>query len=105
MDETARRRENQMAYNEAHGIVPRGIKKSVKDILEATIPGAGLAVAKNRKVAEAAGRYDIMSRKELEKHINELESKMYAHAQNMEFEEAAHLRDQIKVLQDKFISL
>jgi len=105
MDETARRREKQMAYNEAHGIVPRGIKKSVKDILEATIPGAGLAVAKNRKVAEAAGRYDIMSRKELEKHINELESKMYAHAQNMEFEEAAHLRDQIKVLQDKFISL
>ena len=105
MDETARRREKQTAYNEAHGIVPRGIKKSVKDILQATIPGAGLAVAKNRKVAEAAGRYDVMSRKELEKHINELEGKMYAHAQNMEFEEAAHLRDQIKVLQDKFISL
>ncbi len=105
MDETARRREKQIAYNEAHGIVPRGIKKSVKDILQATIPGAGLAVAKNRKVAEAAGRYDVMSRKELEKHINELEGKMYAYAQNMEFEEAAHLRDQIKVLQDKFISL
>lgn len=105
MDETSRRRKKQIAYNTAHGIVPKGIKKSVKDILEATIPGAGLAVAKNRKVAEAAGRYDVMSRKELEKLIKEQEDKMYAHAQNMEFEEAAQLRDQIKILQDKFISL
>jgi len=104
MDETARRREKQIAYNTEHGIIPKGIKKSVKDILEATIPGAGLAVAKNRKVAEAAGRYEVMSRKELEKHIKELEDKMYNHAQNMEFEEAAQLRDQIKMLNDKFIS-
>ena len=105
MSETARRREKQIAYNEAHGITPKGIKKSVKDILEATIPGAGLAVAKNRKIAEEAGRYDVMSRAELEKQIKEMEDKMYSHAQNMEFEEAAHLRDQIKVLQDKFLVL
>ncbi|MCK5648528.1 MAG: excinuclease ABC subunit UvrB [Gammaproteobacteria bacterium] len=105
MSETARRREKQIVYNEEHGITPKGIKKSVKDILEATIPGAGLAVAKNRKVAEAAGRYEVMSRPELEKQIKEMEEKMYSHAQNMEFEEAAHLRDQIKVLQDRFISL
>ncbi len=105
MSETARRREKQIAYNEAHGITPKGIKKSVKDILEATIPGAGLAVAKNRKIAEEAGRYEVMSRTELEKQIKEMEDKMYSHAQNMEFEEAAHLRDQIKVLQDKFLVL
>lgn len=105
MSETARRREKQIVYNEEHDITPEGIKKSVKDILEATIPGAGLAVAKNRKVAEAAGRYEVMSRPELEKQIKEMEDKMYSHAQNMEFEEAAHLRDQIKVLQDRFISL
>ena len=105
MSETARRREKQIAYNEAHGITPKGIKKSVKDILEATIPGAGLAVAKNRKIAEESGRYEIMSRAELEKQIKEMEDKMYSHAQNMEFEEAAHLRDQIKVLQDKFLVL
>ncbi len=105
MSETARRREKQMAYNQAHGITPQGIIKSVKDILEATIPGAGLAVAKNRKVAEQAGRYDVMTGPELEKQMKEMEDKMYAHAQNMEFEEAAHLRDQIKVLQDKFIRL
>ncbi|WP_198265696.1 excinuclease ABC subunit UvrB [sulfur-oxidizing endosymbiont of Gigantopelta aegis] len=105
MSETARRREKQIAYNKQHGITPQGIKKSVKDILEATIPGAGLAVAKNRKIAEESGRYDIMTRSELEKQMQEMEDKMYSHAQNMEFEEAAHLRDQIKVLQDKFIRL
>jgi len=105
MDETARRREKQMAYNQAHGITPKGIKKSVKDILEATIPGAGLAVAKNRKVAEQSGRYEIVSRKDLEQQIKKMEDKMYEHAHNMEFEEAAYERDQIKILQDKFISL
>ena len=105
MDETSRRREKQMAYNQAHNITPVGIKKSVKDILQATIPGAGLAVAKNRKVAEEAGRYEILSSKELEQKIKEMEEKMYTHAQNMEFEEAARIRDQIKVMQDKFISL
>ncbi len=105
MDETRRRREKQIAYNKAHNITPIGIKKSVKDILEATIPGAGLAVARNRKVAEAAGRYEVMTRKELEQKIKTLEEQMYSHAQNMEFEEAARLRDEIKVLQEKFIAL
>ncbi len=104
MDETRRRREKQIAYNKAHNIIPIGIKKSVKDILEATIPGAGLAVAKNRKVAEEAGRYELMSRKEVEQKIKTLENQMYSHAQNMEFEEAARLRDQIKLLQEKFIA-
>lgn len=105
MDETRRRREKQIAYNKAHNITPIGIKKSVKDILEATIPGAGLAVAKNRKVAEEVGRYEVMTRKELEQKIKTLEEQMYRHAQNMEFEEAARLRDEIKVLQEKFIAL
>lgn len=105
MDETARRREKQIIYNQTHGITPRGIKKSVKDILEATIPGAGLAVAKKRKIAEASGKYEIVSRKDLEQKIKEMEDKMYTHAHNMEFEEAARLRDQIKVMQDKFIAL
>ena len=105
MDETQRRREKQIAYNKAHNITPIGIKKSVKDILEATIPGAGLAVAKNRKVAEEAGRYEVMTRKELEQKIKTLDEQMYSHAQNMEFEEAARLRDEIKVLQEKFIAL
>ncbi len=105
MSETARRKEKQVAYNLEHGITPMGIKKSVKDILEATIPGAGLAVAKNRKIAEESGRYDVMTRAELEKQMQEMEDNMFTHAQNMEFEEAAHLRDQIKDLQEKFLRL
>jgi excinuclease ABC subunit B len=105
MDETRRRREKQIAWNESHNITPKGIKKSVKDILEATIPGAGLAVAKNRRAAEDAGRYEVSSRDDVEKQIKVMEEQMYAHAQNMEFEEAARLRDKIKVLQERFINL
>jgi len=105
MNETDRRREKQTAYNNLHKIIPKGIKKSVKDILEATIPGAGMAVAKNKRIAEEAGQYTAISRKELEQKIKITEEQMYTHAQNMEFEEAAHLRDQLKVLQDKFITM
>lgn len=104
MNETSRRRVKQIAYNEHHGITPKGIKKSVKDIMEATIPGAGLAIAKNRRIAEEAGQYTALSRKDLEKKIKVMEDKMYNYAHNMEFEEAARIRDQIKVLQNKFIA-
>ncbi len=105
IDETNRRRELQEAYNKQHNITPIGIKKSVKDILEATIPGAGLAVAKNKKVAEEQGRYEVTSRQDLEKQIKKMEDQMYTHAQNMEFEEAAQIRDKIKLLQEQFIHL
>ncbi len=103
--ETERRRHKQLAFNEAHGITPRGIKKSVKDILEASIPGAGRAVAARRRIAEDTGKYITLSPKELEKKIQEMEHQMYTHAQNMEFEEAARLRDEIKSLQDRYLQL
>jgi len=106
MDETERRRNKQIAYNKEHGLTPVGIKKSIADIMEgATAYGPGKG--KKRKVADRAGRYadDMMdaagaSLKSMAEQIAALEDKMYKHAQNLEFEEAAALRDRIHNLRE-----
>ena len=85
--ETNRRRKIQMAYNEEHGIVPQTIKKSVRDTIRASI------------VAEASEKYELSSEVSVEDIINKLTEEMLAHAEKMEFEEAAKLRDQIKELE------
>ena len=85
--ETNRRRKIQMAYNEKHGIVPQTIKKSVRDTIRASI------------VAEASEKYELSSEVSVEDIINKLTEEMLAHAEKMEFEEAAKLRDQIKELE------
>jgi len=106
MDETQRRRQKQIDHNLQHGITPKGIKKSVKDILEGVIPGSGISsYIKTSRVAEEHATYHLMTPKQIEKKIAEMESKMFTHAQNMEFEEAAKIRDEIKSLQDNFLNL
>lgn len=103
MDETERRREKQLAHNKEHGIVPKGIKKSVADIMEgaSTIPGRKAAKAA-KKVADKAGDYNVdpasMSPAQQVKAMTELEDKMYEAAKNLEFELAAHYRDQLEKL-------
>ena len=97
MDETQRRREIQMAYNEEHGITPTTIKKSVRDLISIS-----------KKVAAEEMRMEkdpeSMSRKELEKLIKELEKQMRRAAADLNFEAAAELRDKMtelkKQLQD-----
>jgi excinuclease ABC subunit B len=102
--ETDRRREKQTAFNEAHGITPRGVTKTVTDIMEGSrTPGRhGKRSAKARKVAEQAADYrsriTAMSPKELAQEIKRLEEKMFQAAKNLEFEEAARLRDEIAAL-------
>jgi excinuclease ABC subunit B len=104
LDETQRRRRKQIEFNAEHGITPQGIKKSVADILEgATVPGArGKKPGKGRKVAEPAAAYQgdpaSMSPSELAKLIKQLEGRMAEHAKNLEFEEAARVRDQLSEL-------
>jgi excinuclease ABC subunit B len=85
IDETKRRRAKQMAYNEAHGIVPKTIVKSVRDLIEISSAPEGTAKAHGVKMTER-------ERKEL---IAELESKMRKAAQMLEYEIAAQLRDEI----------
>ncbi len=95
IEETDRRREKQLAHNKAHGITPHSVKKAVMDIMEGAL-GQGGGPRSFAKVADELATYGHLSPAELAKQVKALEKQMYAHARNLEFEEAARLRDQIK---------
>ncbi len=101
IEETERRREKQHRFNCDHGIEPTTIYKSVTDILQALVPGAGLVGIRAAKVADTA-EYTALSPKQLGKKLKQLEEAMYRHARNLEFEQAAKIRDEIKALQAQF---
>lgn len=104
IDETQRRREKQEVFNLKNNITPQTITKSVTDILEATIPGAGLgAKTKRNQVTEQQASYKVLTSKEKEKKLSILEDEMYKHAKNLEFEAAAKVRDDIKQLQAEML--
>jgi len=103
IDETDRRREKQHQFNIEHHIEPKTIFKSVTDILQVSIPGAGMTSANKllSKVAEFPADYKAtMTPKQAGKKLKQLEDAMYQHAKNLEFEQAAKIRDEIKVLQE-----
>jgi len=96
IQETERRRQKQVAHNKKHGITPKTIEKAVADIMEGAYAAQKGQPARYAKVAEETIEYAAMTPKQLEKKIKALEDEMYQHAQNLEFEEAARLRDQIE---------
>ncbi|AMP88234.1 excinuclease ABC subunit UvrB [Legionella pneumophila] len=100
LTETERRREKQKAFNLEHGITPKGINKSIEDILEGAYIGKRKTV-----VAEKAPQYAHWSPQELVKQINALEKQMYSHAQNMEFELAAKIRDEYLLLKEQLMKI
>ena len=102
--ETNRRREKQEAYNKEHGITPKGVKKAIKDIMEGAY-GTGHKQGAYGKVAEVAEEYAALTPGQLEKKLKKLEQRMYKHAQNMEFEEAARIRDEIRHIQENNLGL
>ena len=99
MDETDRRRALQLAHNKEHNISPRSIKKSVTDILEGALSSGRGSAKQYARVAEEIIEYARLSPKQLEKKIASLERQMYEHARDLEFEEAASLRDKIRHIQ------
>jgi len=100
IEETDRRREKQHQFNLEQGIEPITILKSITDILQVAIPGSGLSSAKTvNKVAEYSADYKAMTSKQLGKKLKQLEDEMYRFSKNLEFEQAARIRDEIKVLQ------
>ncbi len=104
MDETARRRKKQTEFNAANDITPKGIVKSVADIMEgARAPGA--KPGSRKKVAEKRKEYqvDVPDGKSLWEHIEVLEKEMFTAAKDLEFEKAAELRDQIQKLKTKVV--
>lgn len=105
MDETARRREKQASHNQQHGITPTGIKKRVDEVMDPAeaAPGgfyAGKGKATAKKIAEEAETTGL-SHEALAKKIQQLEKQMLRHAKQLEFEEAAKLRDRIQSLQSQ----
>ncbi|MBU0563076.1 excinuclease ABC subunit B [Stutzerimonas stutzeri] len=109
MDETERRRNKQIAFNEANGIVPKGVKKDVQDILEgATVPGSRSKKRRGEaKAAEESARYEneLRSPSEITKRIRQLEEKMLNLARDLEFEAAAEARDEIHKLRERLLQV
>ncbi|AWT09374.1 excinuclease ABC subunit UvrB [Stutzerimonas frequens] len=109
IDETERRRAKQIAFNEAHGIVPKGVKKDVQDILEgATVPGSRSKKRRGEaKAAEESARYEkeLRSPSEITKRIRQLEEKMLSLARDLEFEAAAEARDEIHKLRELLLQV
>jgi excinuclease ABC subunit B len=109
MDETQRRREKQLAYNKEHGHVPKTIRKSVQDVMEgarADTTDFGYKMGRKKRGAEeAAPNLRLLSPEQIAREIKRLEAQMYKHARNLEFEEAAKIRDAIEKMKQQELGL
>ncbi|WP_314926239.1 excinuclease ABC subunit UvrB [Aeromonas piscicola] len=104
IEETERRRALQHAHNLEHGITPKGLNKSVGDVMDMWgSRSAGKAGRGGRKAAEPQGEYHARSASEIAKEIKRMEEQMFQHARDLEFEQAAALRDQIQRLRHELI--
>ena len=97
--ETERRREKQVAFNLAHGITPRSVKKEVKELIDGVVAQTDDKTKVQAMVA--AAEVEAMSEKDLAKRIKLLEKQMLEHAKNLEFEQAARVRDQLALLREQ----
>ena len=98
IDETDRRREKQHQYNLDNNITPRGVKRNISDVMD--LDGTKNRAAAALKAAEPESEYETLSTKQIDVEIQKLEAQMFNHAQNLEFELAASVRDKITKLRD-----
>ncbi|GGX06753.1 UvrABC system protein B [Pigmentiphaga litoralis] len=97
--ETQRRRERQILFNTEHGIIPRGVKKEVRDLIDGVYAPNGDQEA--LKLSVEAAKFEAMGEKQISKEIKRLEKAMLEHARNLEFEKAAQARDQLMTLKQR----
>tara|TARA_R110001606_G_scaffold361754_5_gene515067 strand:- start:69022 stop:71037 length:2016 start_codon:yes stop_codon:yes gene_type:complete len=96
IDETDRRRVKQVAYNKEHGITPTGIKKAIRNSIDDKQEEKRNDRQHIVKVAEEQAKYGALTPRQLAKKLQQMEQAMYRHAQNLEFEEAGRLRDEME---------
>ena len=101
IDETNRRREKQIQHNLRNQITPRSVSKRIKDLIDGVYNPE--TAQQNFKVAQQQARYNAMSETQLSKEIQRIEKKMHTAARNLEFEQAAQCRDEIKALKNKLL--
>ncbi|GJL72595.1 MAG: UvrABC system protein B [Nitrosomonas sp.] len=99
MDEMTRRREKQLLFNQENNVTPRGVHKRIKDLIDGVYSIE--SAQQDLKAAQVKARYDAMSELQLTKEIKRLEKKMLSAAKNLEFEQAAQYRDELKTLKSK----
>lgn len=101
IDETNRRREKQIQHNLRNQITPRSVSKRIKDLIDGVYNHE--TAQQDFKVAQQQARYNAMSEKQLSKEIQCIEKKMHAASRNLEFEQAAQYRDELKALKNKVL--
>lgn len=100
--ETERRRGKQQEHNQAHGITPRAIVKQVRDLIDGVYSEkAGREAERLEQEAMARAQVEDMSEKDVAREIKRLEKQMLEHARNLEFEQAARIRDQLGLLKSR----
>ena len=99
IDETERRRAKQIAFNTANNIIPIGVKKSIREMIDGVY--SPQEARETLQVAQEAAKFEAMSEKQVSKEIKRLEKLMVDHAKNLEFEKAAQVRDQLHILKQQ----
>lgn len=99
IDETERRRQKQLLFNQIHHITPKGVSKRIKDLIDGVYSSE--TAQSNLRAAQAEARYESMSESRIAQEIKLLEKQMLAAAKNLEFEKAAELRDEVNKLKNK----
>jgi excinuclease ABC subunit B len=97
--ETDRRRSKQVEFNTAHGITPRSIVKAVADVME------GARAVQDNERYDSTGDFDSLAPEQAVKRIKKLEAEMTKLARNLEFEQAARVRDQIQKLRNSALGV
>jgi excinuclease ABC subunit B len=105
IDETERRRERQIIHNAEHGITPRTVVRAVRDIIDGVRYARPSGERVELRAAESDADYRALAPDALGKLITRLEKQMYAHARNLEFEQAAALRDRIEAIRARNLAL